>query len=65
MYTMYTYMNIVDISDKCVEWFRTYLKRSQSVRIGNNISPAHDICSEIAQGTVLSPLIFINYINVL
>ena len=53
----------VGMSIRVIEWFRSYLTRSQTVKYGNTMSYKLPLDVGIAQGTVLSPLVFIFYIN--
>ena len=48
---------------KVIEWFRSYLRRSQRVKIANEFSGVEYVDKGIAQGTVLGPILFIFYIN--
>ena len=53
----------VGMCDRALNWFRSYLTRSQVIRYGNLISNKLELSAGIAQGTVLGPLNFIFYIN--
>ena len=46
-----------------IQWFRSYLHRTQYVRIQNTDSNIMVVPDRIAQGTVLGPILFIFYIN--
>ena len=46
-----------------IQWFRSYLHRTQQVSIYNKLSDAIAVPNGIAQGTVLGPILFIFYIN--
>ena len=60
---LYKKFEFIGLSYRCIKWFKSYLQRTQSIRIKNQSSPPIEICSGIAQGTVLGPLIFIFYLN--
>ena len=46
------------------EWFCSYLKKKkQFVSIENNISSVKEILTGVPQGSILSPLLFLIYIN--
>ena len=51
------------MSDRVVQCFRSYLKRSQLIRYGEAVSENLSLTAGIAQGTARGPLIFIFYIN--
>ena len=61
--TLYRKLRDVGMSDRIVDWFRSYLHRHQIVKYGDSVSTKMYIPAGIAQGTVLGPLIFIFYIN--
>ena len=61
--TLYRKLSDVGMSDRVINWFKSYLNRSQLTRYGDVISDSMNISAGIAQGTVLGPLIFIFYIN--
>ena len=46
-----------------INWFRSYLNRCQKVTICPEVSDIANVVNEIAQGTVLGPILFILYIN--
>ena len=60
---LYKKMRFIGFLERCISWFKSYLTRTQSLRIGSETSPDIDISAGIAQGTVLGPLIFIFYLN--
>ena len=60
---LYRKLELVGFSMRCINWFRSYLSRSQHVLIKNTISCDINVDAGIAQGMVLGPLIFIFYIN--
>ena len=51
------------MSNRIVDWFRSYLDRNQIVRYGDCDSSKMHIPAGIAQGMVLGPIIFIFYNN--
>ena len=61
--TLYKKLSDVGMCKRVIDWFKSYLKRSQFIRYGDTLSNTMDIPAGIAQGTVLGPLIFIFYIN--
>ena len=48
---------------RCINWFRSYLNRTQCVKIKDTKSSNIGLAAGIAQGTVLGPLLFVFYIN--
>ena len=48
---------------KVINWFKSYLNRSQKVKLENRFSATERVNKGIAQGTVLGPILFIFYIN--
>ena len=56
---LYKKFQFVSLLYRCINWFKSHLQRTQSIRIQNQSSPAIEICSGIAKGTVLGPLFFI------
>ena len=62
---LYKKLEYIGVSERCIyiKWFKSYLKRTQMVRVTDKLSTPTDILSGIAQGTILGPLIFIFYIN--
>ena len=45
-------------------WFVFYLNnRHQVTSIGNCLSPSHEVCVEVPQGSILGPLLFLIYVN--
>ena len=53
----------VGMSPRVLNWFKTYLLRSQNVKYGDVVSSRLTLDAGIAQGTVLVPLLFIFYVN--
>ena len=60
---LYKKMYEAGFANGVVNWFRTYLSRSQILKYGDKNSSCMEISNGIAQGTVLGPLIFIFYTN--
>ena len=60
---LYSKMKESGFSDMVINWFRSYLNRSQKVTIGSEVSDTMNVVNGIAQGTVLGPILFIFYIN--
>ena len=56
-------MKNVGFGINVINWFKSYLNRSQCVRLDNNLSDIVPVHTGIAQGTVLGPILFIFYIN--
>ena len=61
--TLYEKLLDVGMSIRVINWFRSYLNRSQIVGFGNVVSNKMNVQAGIAQGTVVGPLICIFYIN--
>ena len=61
--TLYKKLSDVGMCERVIDWFKSYLNRSQIIRYGDTMSNIMNIPAGIAQGTVLGPLIFIFYIN--
>ena len=60
---LYAKMNSAGFDDSVIQWFRSYLHRTQQVVINNCLSTIIPVSNGIAQGTVLGPILFIFYIN--
>ena len=46
------------------DWFKSYLSsRSQFVEIDGNISSSLPICCGVPQGSILEPLLYLNFVN--
>ena len=60
---LYKKLRFIGLSERCIAWFKPYLTRTQTVRVGAEHSNNLEISTGIAQGTVLGPLIFIFYLN--
>ena len=56
-------MRKIGFSDSTILWFRSYLTRTESVKIKESYSPTLNVRSGMGQGSILGPLIFIFYIN--
>ena len=52
------------ITGKLWKWFEAYLNNQiQYVRINNTLSHSVNVISDIPQGSILGPLLFVLYIN--
>ena len=60
---LYSKLINIGCSNRMVSWLRSYLDCTQIVNMSTAKSDEIPVCSGIAQGTVLGPLIFIFYIN--
>ena len=56
-------MKSCGLNNQVIKWFKSYFRRSQSVRFNDQISPTLPVETGIGQGTILGPLVFIFYIN--
>ena len=56
-------MRKIGFDKKVIDWFRSYLNRSQRVKIGNELSDILPFPKGLAQGTVLGPILFFFYLN--
>ena len=59
----YFKMERAGFSLNVVQWFRSYLDRTQRVKLYGKLSDIIPVHNGIAQGTVLGPILFIFYIN--
>ena len=47
-----------------VDWFMSYLsRRNQFVKVNSNLSDSSHITCGVPQGSILSPLLFLCYVN--
>ena len=60
---LYKKLLCAGMSDRVVQWFRSYLNQSQLLRYGETVSENLSLTAGIAQGTVRGQLIFIFYMN--
>ena len=60
---LYTKLDKIGCSNRFITWMRSYLNRTQTVKIQERVSGEIPVLSGIAQGTVLGPLTFIFYLN--
>ena len=60
---LYAKMECAGFDASVIQWFRSYLHRTQQVSIYNRLSNVVSVPNGIAQGTVLGPILFIFYIN--
>jgi len=59
-----TNLKSYNISDKLIAWIQDYLcNRIQSIYVNGEFSTWFDVLSGIPQGSILSPLLFLIYIN--
>ena len=56
-------MSYIGFNQNTLNWFKSYLSRTQVVRFNEPISTSLTVKTGIGQGTILGPLIFIFYIN--
>ena len=60
---LFVKMELAGFSLNVINWFRSYLSRTQRVNLDGAMSGILPVLKGIAQGTVLGPLLFIFYIN--
>ena len=60
---LYAKMASYGFDKTVIQWFRSYLHRTQPVTINNRLSTIIPVTHGIAQGTVLGPILFVLYIN--
>ena len=60
---LYSKMDSAGFGPLVIQWFKSYLKRTQQVGINGKLSDIVPVSKGIAQGTVLGPILFIFYIN--
>ena len=60
---LYSKMFMAGFDISVVQWFRSYLHRTQQLSINGRLSSIIPVANGIAQGTVLGPILFIFYIN--
>ena len=56
-------MSKIGFSHQTIAWFKSYLTRTQLVKIEDSISSELEVKTGIGQSTILGPLLFIFYIN--
>ena len=56
-------MSKIGVDRLTLNWFRSYLTRTQVVKFNDTISSKLSVKTGIGQGTILGPLLFIFYIN--
>lgn len=60
--TLFAVLNYLGFSKESIQFFRSYFhNRYQSVKIGEEVSTPLEICSGVAQGSIVGPLIFMLY----
>ena len=53
----------IGFAQTTIDWFKSYLTRTQTVRFNYQLSDELSIKTGIGQGTILGPLLFLYYIN--
>ena len=53
----------ISFTEYTLTWFKSYINRTQTVRVNDVISESMNVKTGIGQVTILGPLIFVLYIN--
>lgn len=54
--------NFDELNDFLIKWFKSYLRYQQTYR-NNKYSNIRPISTEVLQGSILGPILFITYVN--